>query len=79
MAGMGNLKQNNKPSIIIYSTAIVLFGVGLFFIEQTLIERYFQLPQTLRTFAVLMYITFALFWNGSRFISAKEETPFKEQ
>jgi len=78
VAGMGNLKQNNKPGIIIYSSAIVFLGIGLFFVEQTLIERYFQISQTARTFIVLMYIAFVLFWNGSRFLGEKENRFFND-
>lgn len=76
---MGNVKQNNKPGIIIYFLAIVLLGVGLFFAEKELIEQYFQPSQTMRTFAVLMYITFAFFWDGTGFLSSSEKKTYSSK
>ena len=76
---MGNVKQNNKPGIIIYFIAIVLLGVGLFFAEKGFVEQYFQPSQTVRTFAVLMYITFAFFWDGTGFLSSSEKKSFSSK
>jgi hypothetical protein len=73
ISGMGNVKQNNKPGIIIYFSAIILLGIALYFAEQRFIEHYFQPSQTLRTFAVLMYIAFAFFWDGTGFLSSAEK------
>ena len=70
---MGNVKRNNKPGIIIYFSAIILLGFALYSAEQRFIEQYFQPSQTLRTFGVLMYIAFAFFWDGTRFLSSAEK------
>jgi len=76
VAGMGNVKQNNMSGILIYFLFIVLLGVGFFFAEQRLLEQYFHPSQTMRTFAVLMYIAFAFFWDGSVFISNEKNNNF---
>ena len=73
VAGMGNVKQNNKRGILIYFLAVVLLGLGLFFAEQILVEQYFHPSQTVRTFAVLIYITFAFFWDGTILLDSKEK------
>lgn len=73
VAGMGNVKQNNKRGILIYFLAIVLLGIALFFVEKLLIEQYFHPSQTVRTFAVLIYITFAFFWDGTILLDSKEK------
>jgi hypothetical protein len=79
IAGMGNVKQNNKPGIIIYFSAIILLGFGLYSAEQRIIEQYFQPSQTLRTFAVLIYIAFAFFWDGTWIIGSNERNYFNDK
>lgn len=67
------MKQDNRLGILIYFSVIILLGVGLFFAEHTLFEQYFHPSQTVRTFAILMYITFAFFWDGSILLDSKEK------
>lgn len=76
---MGNVKENNKPGMLIYSLAVVLIGLGLVYAERTIIELYFQPSQTLCTFAILSYLTFAFFWNGSRYIHNRDNNHFSEE
>lgn len=78
-SGMGNVKQNNKPGIIIYFSVIILLGFVLYSAEHRFIEQYLQPSQTLRTFAVLMYIAFAFFWDGTRIFGSKEANFFNEE
>ena len=67
VTGMGNVKLGDWRGSLIYFASILLIGIGLVYLEQRFIEPIYHPTQTVRTFALLVYITFAFFWNGSGF------------
>ena len=71
IAGIGNVKHGKWQGTLTYFSAIILLGVGLLFAEQRFIEPYYNPTQTVRTFAVLMYIAFAFFWNGTNLLGSE--------
>jgi uncharacterized membrane protein SirB2 len=73
ISGTGNIKLGNWQGTLIYFSTILLVGVGLWFLEQRLLEPYFNPSQTMRTFAVLIYIAFAFFWNGTRLLDSEHK------
>ena len=74
IAGMGNLKRGKWYSILIYFSAIILLAIGLLFAERRFIEPYFHPSQTVKTFAVLLYVTFVFFWNGTIFLDSDQKS-----
>jgi hypothetical protein len=76
IAGMENVKQGNWTGILVYFSVIILLGIGLIFFERNLVELFYQPSQTTCTFALLIYITFAVFWNGSGFLGIERNNNF---
>lgn len=76
IAGMGNVKQGNWKSILIYFCFIILLGIGPVYAEQKIIEKYYHPSQIVRTFLILIYIAFAFFWDGTTLICHDEKNLF---
>lgn len=68
---MGNFKQGYWQGALIYFGTITSLGIGLIYLEMRFIEPLFNPSQTFQTFAVLVYIAFALFWDGSGLLGLK--------
>lgn len=69
---MGNVKRGYWPGILLYLSVMVSLGAALIYVERIYIDSVYQLPQSGRTFAVLIFIAFTLFWDGTRLINFKE-------
>jgi hypothetical protein len=73
IAGMGNVKQGNWPGILIYFSVMILLGAALIYAERKFIEPLYQLPQSGCTFALLLYIAFTFFWNGTNLLTSEDQ------
>ena len=76
IAGMGNVKQGNWPGILIYFFVVILLGSVLIFVERNFIEQFYRPSQTACTFALLIYIAFAFFWNGTKIFGYEGKNHF---
>lgn len=73
IAGMGNVKQGHWPGILLYFSVMIMLGAALIFVERKIIEPIYQLPQSGRTFAVLVFIAFIFFWDGNQLLGNEKE------
>lgn len=72
ISGMGNVKQGNWSGILVYFSFMFLFGAALIFLERKLLEPIYQVSQHQCTFAVLLYLSFTFFWDGTKLLGHKE-------
>jgi ABC-type polysaccharide/polyol phosphate export permease len=68
ISGMGNVKEGDWKSILLYFSFMLLLGVGLFQLFSIIFESYYPLSQTMRTFLILVYLAVVFFWDGSSLV-----------
>lgn len=76
LAGMGNFKQGDWKSTLVYFGFLFLAGSGAYYLAREFIGPYYQISMTARTFVILIFILGALFWDGTRWIRDEEEDNF---
>jgi len=74
---MGNVKHGDWLGILLYFSVILLIGLVFVLVERRFISQYYQFSQTVRTFLILIYITFAIFWDGSSFLGEQEQSEYQ--
>jgi hypothetical protein len=76
--GMGNVKHGDWIGILLYCSVILLIGLFLFLVERRFISQYYQVSQTVRTFLILIYTAFAIFWDGSSLLGEQRRGSFQQ-
>ena len=76
--GMGNVKHGDWLVILLYFSVVLIIGLALFLFEQRLSSQYYQFSQTVRTFLILIYITIAIFWDGSSFLGEQSRSRYQQ-